>query len=172
MIGARTQPCFTPTSAGKLVGWEPAVTTWAHIPVWSCYSMALRVIWQPNLCIMFQRNSRLTSSNAFVKLSKAMYKSWCCSRHFYWSCGQQLTCHLCCVRAGARIEIQARQVQQRDRKDGWAWFQPALCLLQRETTTVATFCSVTFLLAYMNNVGTFPLLWATLSGPAVKDKIM
>ena len=39
-------------------------------------------------------------------------------------------------------------------------------------TTVATFCSVTLLLVYKNNVGIFPLLWETLSGPAVKDEIM
>ena len=39
-------------------------------------------------------------------------------------------------------------------------------------TTVATFCSVTLLLVYKNNVGIFPLLWETFSGPAVKDKIM
>ena len=39
-------------------------------------------------------------------------------------------------------------------------------------TTVATFCSVTHLLVYKNNVGILPLLWETFSGPAVKDKIM
>ena len=36
----------------------------------------------------------------------------------------------------------------------------------------ATFCSVTNLLVYKNNVGIFPLLWETCSGPAVKDEIM
>ena len=41
-----------------------------------------------------------------------------------------------------------------------------------DATTVATFCSVTLLLVYMNNVGIFPLLWETFSGPAVKDKII
>ena len=41
-----------------------------------------------------------------------------------------------------------------------------------DATTVATFCSVTILLIYKNNVGILPLLRQTLSGPAVKDKIM
>ena len=41
-----------------------------------------------------------------------------------------------------------------------------------DATTVATFSSVTLLLAYKNNVGIFPLLRETLSGPAVNDKIM
>ena len=41
-----------------------------------------------------------------------------------------------------------------------------------DVTTVATFCSVTHLLVYKNNVGIFPLLWETFSGPSVKDKIM
>ena len=41
-----------------------------------------------------------------------------------------------------------------------------------DATTVATFCSVTLLPAYKNNVGIFPLMCVTLSGPAVKDKIM
>ena len=41
-----------------------------------------------------------------------------------------------------------------------------------DVTTVAIFCSVTLLLVCKNNVGIFPLLWETLSGPAVKDKIM
>ena len=39
-------------------------------------------------------------------------------------------------------------------------------------TTVATFCSVTILLVYKNNVGIFPLLWETFSELAVNDKIM
>ena len=41
-----------------------------------------------------------------------------------------------------------------------------------DATTVVTFCSVTLLLVYKNNVGIFPLLWETFSRPAVKDKIM
>ena len=41
-----------------------------------------------------------------------------------------------------------------------------------DATTVATFCSVTILLVYKNNVGIFSLLWETFSGSAVKDKIM
>ena len=41
-----------------------------------------------------------------------------------------------------------------------------------DVTTVATFCSVTLLLVNNNNVGIFSLLWETLSGPAVKYKIM
>ena len=41
-----------------------------------------------------------------------------------------------------------------------------------DATTVAAFCSVTILLVYKNNVGIFPLLWETFSGPTVKDKIM
>ena len=43
---------------------------------------------------------------------------------------------------------------------------------KRDATTAATFCSDNLLLAYTNNVGIFPLLWETLSGLAVKDKIM
>ena len=39
-------------------------------------------------------------------------------------------------------------------------------------TTVAIFCSVTILLVHKNNVGIFPFMWKTFSGPAVKDKIM
>ena len=41
-----------------------------------------------------------------------------------------------------------------------------------DSTTVATFCSVNLLLVYKNNVGIFPLLWETISGPAHMDKIM
>ena len=41
-----------------------------------------------------------------------------------------------------------------------------------DAMTVAAFCSVTLLFVYNNNVGIFPLLLETLSGPAVKDKIM
>ena len=41
-----------------------------------------------------------------------------------------------------------------------------------DATTVATFCSVTLLLVYNNNVDIFPLLWETLSGQAIKDKMM
>ena len=41
-----------------------------------------------------------------------------------------------------------------------------------DAKTVATFCSVILLLVYKNNVGIFPLLWETFSGPAVKDKII
>ena len=41
-----------------------------------------------------------------------------------------------------------------------------------DATTVATICSVTLLLVYKNNVGIFPLLWETFSGPTVKNKIM
>ena len=41
-----------------------------------------------------------------------------------------------------------------------------------DATTVATFCSLTLLLVYKNNVGIFSLLWETISGPAFKDKIM
>ena len=49
------------------------------------------------------------------------------------------------------------------------------CACNREkgdATTVATFCSVTNLLVNKNNVGIFSLLRETLSGTAVKDKIM
>ena len=82
MIGARTQPWFTPTSTGKLEDWEPAMTTWAHMPVWNCCSMAMKVGGQPTLRRMFERRSRLTVSNAFVRSTKTMHMSWCCSRHF------------------------------------------------------------------------------------------
>ena len=41
-----------------------------------------------------------------------------------------------------------------------------------DATIVATFCSVTILPVYKNNVGIFPLLWETFSGLAVKDEIM
>ena len=37
--------------------------------------------------------------------------------------------------------------------------------------TVATFCSVTHLLLYKDNVKMFPLLWVTLGGLAFRDKI-
>ena len=67
MIGARTQPCFTPTSTGKLDYWDTAMTTWAHIPVWNCCSMAMKVGGQPNLRRMFQRRFWLTASNALVR---------------------------------------------------------------------------------------------------------
>ena len=86
MNGARTQPCFIPTSTGKLEDWDPAITTWAHMPVWNSCSIAIKVGEQPNLRRMFQRRSRLTVSNAFVRSTKAMHKSWCCSRHFFCSC--------------------------------------------------------------------------------------
>ena len=52
-IGARTQPCFTPTSTGKLVDWDPAMTTWAHILICNCCRMAMKVRKQPNLRRMF-----------------------------------------------------------------------------------------------------------------------
>ena len=65
MIGVRTQPCFSPTSTGKLEDLEPAIT-WAHMPVWNCCSMAIKVGGQPNLHRMFQGKSWLTVANAFV----------------------------------------------------------------------------------------------------------
>ena len=86
MIGAKTQPCFTPTSTGKLEDWDQAMTTWAHIPVWNCCSVAIKVGGQPNLSRMFKVKSWLTVSNAFVRWMKTMYKSWYCSRHFSYSC--------------------------------------------------------------------------------------
>ena len=43
----------------------------------------------------------------------------------------------------------------------------ASCREKGDATTVATFCSVTLLLVCKNNAGIFPLLWETLSGPAV-----
>ena len=46
------------------------------------------------------------------------------------------------------------------------------CREKGDATTVATFYMVTILLVCKNNVGIFPLLWETLSGPAVKDNIM
>ena len=94
MIGARTQPCFTQTSTGKLEDWDPAMTTWAHIPVLNCCSMAIKVGGQPNVRRMFQRRSRLTVSNAFVRSTKAKYMSWCCSRHFSCSFLANLYVHI------------------------------------------------------------------------------
>ena len=51
--------------------------------------------------------------------------------------------------------------------------QPFACYREKvDATTVATFCSVTHLLVYKNNVGIFPLLQETFSGPTLKNKIM
>ena len=41
-----------------------------------------------------------------------------------------------------------------------------------DATTVAIFCSVSFLLEYNDNVGIFPLLWEKLGVPINKDKIV
>ena len=62
------------------------VTTCAHIPVWNCCSMAIKVGGQPNLLRMSQRSSQLTVSNAFLRSAKDMHKSWRCSQHFSCSC--------------------------------------------------------------------------------------
>ena len=43
---------------------------------------------------------------------------------------------------------------------------------KRDDRTVATFCSVTLLLAYKNNVGILSFMWETLSGPSVMDNVM
>ena len=86
MIGARTQPCFTPTSTGKLEDWEPVMTTWAHIPVWNCCSMAIKVGGQPNWHRIFQRRSWLTVWNEFAWSTKAIYMSLCYSQHIPYSC--------------------------------------------------------------------------------------
>ena len=43
---------------------------------------------------------------------------------------------------------------------------------RREMPRLATFCLVNLLLVYKDNVGIFPLLGKTLSGPTLKDKIM
>ena len=86
MIEARRQPCFTPTTTEWLEDWEPALTTWVHILVWNCGSMAIKVGLQPILCRIFQRRSRMIASNAFERSTKAMYMSGCCSLHFVASC--------------------------------------------------------------------------------------
>ena len=62
------------------------MTTWAHILVWNCCSMAIKVGGQPNLHRMFQRRFWLTVSKAFVRSMKVIHKSWCCSWHFFCSC--------------------------------------------------------------------------------------
>ena len=48
----------------------------------------------------------------------------------------------------------------------------ACCREKGDATTFATFCSVTNLHLFKNNVCIFPLLFETFGGPAVKDKIM
>ena len=85
--------------------------------------------------------------------------------------GQQISHQLCCVHAGSRIEIQQDKINYMHEKTGEHDFSQHLaCYKENENaTTVATFCSVTPLPVNKNNVGIFPLLWETISGPAVKD---
>ena len=87
---------------------------------------------------------------------------------------EQQICQLCCVHAGTRIEIQARQVQPRAREDGEHDFiLHFACYREKgDATTVATFCSVTLLLVCKNDVGIFSLLREALSGSAVRKKMM
>ena len=121
--------------------------------------MAINVGGQPNLRRMFQR-SRLTLSNAFVRSTKAMYNKY----------------HVNCVASPLELALRLRQdkINNMLEKTGeYDFSQHFACNREKgNATTVATFCSVTLLLVYKNSVGIFSLLWETLNGPAVKDKIM
>ena len=89
MIGVGTQPYFTPTSTEKLEDREPTMSSWAQILVWNRCCMTIKVGGQPNLRRMFQRMSLLTVSIVFVRSTKAIYKTWCWSRHI--SCSWRTT---------------------------------------------------------------------------------
>ena len=88
--------------------------------------------------------------------------------------GQQISCQLCCVHAEPALRFRQDKINYVLEKTGeHDLSQHFACNREKgNATTVATFCSVTLLLVYKNNVGIFPLLWETFSGPAVKDEIM
>ena len=84
--------------------------------------------------------------------------------------------HVNCAASAPEPSLRFRQdkinhvLEKTDEHDFSQYFA---CYREKgDATTVATFCSVTRLLVYKNNVGIFSLLWETTSGPAVKDKIM
>ena len=79
---------------------------------------------------------------------------------------QQLSCQFCNVHAGTHIDIQTRHDQQRARETSEHDISQRIACYREKGH--ATFCSITLLLVYRNNVDIFPLLRETLSAPAVK----
>ena len=174
MIGARTQPCFTPTSTGKLDDREPAMTTCARMPVWNCCNMAIMVGEQPDLHRMFERWSRLTESNAFVRSAKAIYKSLFCSRHSFLQLpGNKY--HVKCAASTLEPALRFRQgkIYYVLEKTGEHDFsQHIACYREKgDATTVATLCSAILLLAYKNNVGIFPCCGGHLADQQLRIKL-
>ena len=84
--------------------------------------------------------------------------------------------HVNCAASSPEPALRFRQdnIYNVLKKMGEHDFSPhfACHCVKGDATTVVTFCSVTFSLVHMNNVGIFQFLWETLSGPAVRDKIM
>ena len=81
-VGARTQPCFTPFFTGNGSEAFPSSSTRAMIPSWNCLTIFTSLSGQPNLDMIFHNPSLLTVSNAFVRSTNVMYRSWCCSMLF------------------------------------------------------------------------------------------
>ena len=73
---------------------------------------------QPNLRKMFQRRSRLTVSMPLSDQRRPSVILDVVHDIFLAVSGHQVLCQLCCIRAGARIEILARQDQPRAEEDG------------------------------------------------------
>ena len=94
-----------------------------------------------------------------------MYR--CCSRHSpAVFMAKNVNCHFNCAAYAPKTALRFRhKIYMHD------ICQHFDCHTEKgDATTVATFCSITLLLVYKNIVGAFPLVWATLGRPAVKDK--
>ena len=90
--------------------------------------------------------------------------------------GQQISCQLCLTLAGLIAALRLRQdkiysmLQETGEHD---FSQHFPCHREKgDATTVATFCLVTFLLVYKDNVDIFSLLLKTLGGTAVNNEIV
>ena len=129
---------------------------------------------QPNLRRMFQRRSRLTIKCLCQFNEGQEYVLMLFTAFFLQLPGNKY--HVNC--AASTPEPALRFMQDKinyvlEKTGEHDLSQHFACNREKgNATTVATFCSVTLLLVYKNNVGIFSLLWETFSGPAVKDEIM
>ena len=103
----------------------------------------------------------------YISFDAVHYISPAVARHKY---------HVNCVAStpGSALRFRQDKIYNELKKTGeHDLSQHFICHRDKgDATTVAIFCSVTPLHVYKNSVGIFSLLWETLSGPAVKDKIM
>ena len=81
-VGASRQPCFTLFVTGKGVDDSPLSRTWAWMLSWNWRTNVMNLSGHPNLLMMLQRPLRLMVSKAFVRSTKAVYRSTSCSWHF------------------------------------------------------------------------------------------